>query len=355
MGLFLAGVTDVRILEAGAFRRERVGESVPPDFRRLLARMGLLEEFLREGHSPCLGSRAAWGQDALGYNDFIVDPQGPGWHLDRSRFERFLAREVERRGIGIARDTRCREVFRTDAGGFLLKLEAAGGQQSITADFVVDAGGLQAPIASRLGARRRVDDQMIVAAVFVDLSADANPFDGTTLLEAAQEGWWYTARLPAGRAVIAFSCDAETLRARRLDQRAGWKAAVDSTRHVAPLLEGATWRHERPIRLLAASSLLEPCAGEAWLAVGDAASSFDPLSAQGLHKAFSQGLAAADALAGCLRGDASALAPYRRLVEGSYAQYWQQRSYFYGLEQRWPTSPFWRRRQAAGRSQKPPS
>lgn len=350
LGLARHGLTDVRIVEAGDGRRERVGESVPPDFRRLLSTAGLLDAFLREDHAPCLGSRAAWGQATLGYNDFIVDPHGPGWHLDRARFETFLSAQVEQRGIRIDRATRCRDLRRRDEGGFALQLERNDGASVLQADIVVDAGGLQALLAHRLGARRRVDDQMIVSAVFVDLAARAEQaprFDAFTLLEAVPEGWWYAARLPDDRAIVAISSDADALRARQLDQAEGWRRALLQTQHLAPLLHDAQWRHARPIRLLAASSELEPCAGRDWLAVGDAASSFDPISAQGLHKAFAQGLAAADAIVGADRGDVGALPAYARLVRDSYARYWQQRQYFYAQETRWPDAPFWQRRQQA--------
>lgn len=347
LGLARLGVTDVLVIEAGEYRRERVGESVPPDFRRLLAQAGILDAFLREEHAPCLGSRAAWGQETLGYNDFIVDPHGPGWHLDRSRFERFLAGEVERRGIVIERATRCRDLRRLDAGGFELTLERDTVTWRLHADLLVDATGIQAMVAHRLGARRRIDDQMIVSAVFVDLADAGRQADALTLLEAVPDGWWYAARLPEGRAIAAISCDAETLRAERLDQPEGWRRAAARTRHLAPLLSDAQWRHERPIRLLAASSLLAPCAGRDWLAVGDAASSFDPISAQGLHKAMTQGLAAADALHRAHDGDDVAILRYARQVHDAYVDYWRQRRYFYAMEQRWPASPFWRRRQVA--------
>lgn len=346
LGLQRAGIERVLVLEATTYQRERVGESVPPDFRRLLLKLDLLEPFLRSGHSPCQGSRAAWGQDTLGYNDFIVDPHGPGWHLDRSQFERWLAGVLVDRHISLCAGSRFREIGRTEHG-FELRVERSGSMHSVHAEFVVDAGGIQALLATRLGARRRLDDQMVVAAAFVELDPNAQPFDGMTLLEAVPEGWWYAARLPGGRAIVAFSGDAETIRAGRLDQISGWRQAAAATRHIAPLLAGAVWRHERPIRLLAASSLLEPCVGEGWLAVGDAASSFDPISAQGLHKAFVQGLAASAAISMALHGDASALMQYGLQVNAGYAQYWQQRRYFYALEQRWPTSSFWQRRQAA--------
>lgn len=67
-------------MESGAYESDRIGESIPPDTRRLFARLGLLEAFEREGHEPCHGSCSSWGEDVLGYNDFTVNPHGTGYH-----------------------------------------------------------------------------------------------------------------------------------------------------------------------------------------------------------------------------------------------------------------------------------
>ena len=91
--------------------------------------------------------------------------------------------------------------------------------------------------------------------------------------------------------------------------------------------------------------LLDAVAGDRWLAVGDAAAAYDPISAQGIHKALSDGLQAAEAIAAVLEGDTQQLDEYRSSVAARFDNYLSVRNYFYGQEQRWPNSPFWRRRQ----------
>jgi 2-polyprenyl-6-methoxyphenol hydroxylase-like FAD-dependent oxidoreductase len=84
--------------------------------------------------------------------------------------------------------------------------------------------------------------------------------------------------------------------------------------------------------------------GAGWLAVGDAACSFDPLSSHGVTWALESGLAAARALDASFRGDRRALDDYADRVEAAFHNYLQARADFYGRERRWPDSPFWRRR-----------
>ena len=94
------------------------------------------------------------------------------------------------------------------------------------------------------------------------------------------------------------------------------------------------------------SFLLDRVCGARWLAVGDAASCFDPLSAQGIYKALADGIAAAHAIAAALATGSDLDASYQHAVQSRFTEYLANRNYFYGLERRWPDSPFWQRRHA---------
>lgn len=102
-----------------------------------------------------------------------------------------------------------------------------------------------------------------------------------------------------------------------------------------------------PVRARSTESrYLEPASGAGWLAVGDAASIFDPLSSQGIVKALRSGVYAGYAIADrLLRGDDSGLTRYRRFVQVEFESYASLRADYYRAERRWPDSAFWRRRQ----------
>jgi hypothetical protein len=94
----------------------------------------------------------------------------------------------------------------------------------------------------------------------------------------------------------------------------------------------------RPRLALARSHLLHPVAGPRWLAIGDAASSFDPLSSQGIAKALRAGLRAADVIR-TGRDEA-----YGQQIAAEFERYLETREHFYRIEARWPQHPFWNRR-----------
>jgi flavin-dependent dehydrogenase len=99
------------------------------------------------------------------------------------------------------------------------------------------------------------------------------------------------------------------------------------------------------LRSVAANSYMIDCiAGNNWLAVGDAAIAFDPLSSQGTYHALKSGLLAARAIENCLVGDQTALGEYAREIQKRFGQYLSMRAVHYGQEQRWSSSAFWQRR-----------
>ena len=348
IGLARAGVREVLVAEAGRYEDERVGESVPPRFLPLLDELGVREDFLSEGHDPCHGSCSSWGDPHLGYNDFLFDPHGQGWHLDRRRFDAFLARKAAEAGARIALGTRFRGARDDGGDGFRVELAAEGRRPvEVGARFVVDATGMRALFARGRGARRRFLDRLLCVYGFFELGASEG-VDALTLLEAVEPGWWYLARLPGGRLAVAAASDPEIVRAAGWHRLEGWLGALAATRHLAPRLAGCRYL-EGSLRFAPAPTFrLDRVAGDRWLAAGDAASAFDPISSQGIHKAISNGLAAAPAITARLAGDRGALDEYAAGVAARYTAFAENRDYFYGLEDRWPEAPFWRARRASG-------
>lgn len=85
-------------------------------------------------------------------------------------------------------------------------------------------------------------------------------------------------------------------------------------------------------------------AGAGWVAVGDAAAMWDPLSSSGILKGLRTGRAAALALCAALGGNSGALEDYARQQAEEFSRYLSARQAHYTLEQRWAGEDFWRRR-----------
>jgi flavin-dependent dehydrogenase len=327
----------VVVVERDRSPRERAGESLSSAARRALESLGVWNAFLADGHVPAAGMRSLWGGSEAREAHFIRHPDGPGWHLDRRRFDARLRSEA------VAAGARVLEGEAPEAGtydGRLWRVRTSSGTR-LDARVAVDAGGRAAPLARLAGARRVVLDRLLAIAAF--LPADPHgAFDRFTLVEAVAEGWWYSAPLPDGRRIVSFFTDSDVAPRmcgapafRRLLGRAPATAA-----RVRRLPSGTA-----PFVTSAGTSRLTAVAGGAWLAVGDAAAAFDPLSSQGVETALSSALRAADAVARHLAGDPDALPAYPSHVRETWRRYLYERARVYEQETRWPDAPFWKRRQ----------
>ncbi|MBI5257911.1 MAG: tryptophan 7-halogenase [Burkholderiales bacterium] len=340
-----AGIGSVQLLEAGDGQRPRFAESLPPDTGLVLAELGLREAFAALRCDPCVGSASSWGAEALGYNDFLFNPHGPGWHIERRRFDAFLREQAVAQGARLRMGCAFESV-QAGAGGLHLQLRSPGRRAEVLhARFVIDATGQAARVARALGAQRLVHDRLVCLAALLPLAPD-NHLGQRSLLEAVDHGWWYAARIAPDEALVVVATDPDLLRARGLQAPDAWHRQLLQTRHIAAAIGRPAPAPARLTVRQARSARLDRCGGPRWLAVGDAASAFDPLSSQGVHKALVDGLRAAGHAYRSLAGAGErALAEHAQALEDRFADFLRIRAHFYAQEPRWPDAPFWQRRQ----------
>jgi flavin-dependent dehydrogenase len=341
--LNLAPTRRVILVERRVNALPRIGEVLPPAARRLLVDMGLLDGFLAEGHTPSYGNRMVWGANTPVVTDFIRDPDGHGWHLDRARFDTWLRLVAVARGATLIAPARLSAIWRGD-GSLHVQLATDNGKTDMSAAFAIDAGGRAAPLARRLGAERLATDRLVCGWVHGRASPPGRAV-GLTTVEAVAEGWWYTAPLPGERRVLAFLTDADLPAARIAHQGTMLAKLAADTHEIGAILAECEFAPDQGGFTAAHSSRLESCIGDGWIAAGDASMTFDPLSSQGLLHALFTGLAAAEAADSYLSGDTAAPTRYHQVMHGIQHAYRQRLAFSYSSEARWPTAPFWQRRQ----------
>jgi flavin-dependent dehydrogenase len=337
----------VAVIERSRDDRPRVGETLPPSARPLLARLGLWREFLAAGHLPSPSVLSAWGDDTPYENHAILNPHGMGWHLDRERFDRMLLDAARRAGATAWCGARLHTCERLPDGRWELAFTGDRGDPAalhrVRATAVIDATGRAATFARRQHARRINADRLIGLVMFGDRRETAGDDNcgHSTLVEACADGWWYSAVLPDRRLIAVHMTDADLVRSR--DGRAFWQAQL----RLAPLTRGR-WAGRTvpgPPRIVSANtSRLDRTGGSRWLAAGDAVAAVDPLSSQGLVNALRTGVRAGEAADRRLAGDAAAIGEYRIEIERVLREYGRLRAVYYGRERRWRQSLFWRRR-----------
>ena len=322
----------VMLIGDSRVRRSWAGEALPPGagdlVRSLFGEEALDSAVHREAH----GSQGAWGSDELVLTDFIANPLGDGWHLDRGAFDAGLTEIVERRGVEVvrARATNPEPI----ADGW--SLDAA--DRSITGAWLVDASGRGGPLVPGAQSRRtRFDKQMALIAV-----AHAKPSAlAYTTIEAVSDGWWYSTPLPNGRAVVALMIDRD--QAPPASERAiWWRVRLDQTRHIGGLVEldDRVAINAYP----AETSCRKQLNGHNWAAVGDSAITWDPLSSQGTITGILMGSRLGTAIADAADGDSGGISEWERDYRMLLEEHLSLRQHYWEQEQRWPESKFWSRR-----------
>jgi flavin-dependent dehydrogenase len=323
----------VALMEEDDYKSFRVGETLPPMIRPKLAELGVWERFLACKPLESYGIQTVWETPIPRRQEFIRNPYGCGWHIDRARFDSMLAAAAAEAGAELVASARVGPCRRGSEDQWLLECTRNGTNLTLGGRMLVDATGRRALLAGRFGAQPQAADRLIGAVTL----SNHRETEQWTLIEAIEEGWWYSAPLPGGRMVFSFMTDAD------LWKEATWQNLLKS----APLTLQRASSNELPppLKIVSAASLIRrPVTGPGWLAVGDAAVAFDPLSGQGVLKSMDTSSRGASAIARYLDGDAASLAEYEGWIKDTYEAYLATRSQFYRSVERWPASRFWKRR-----------
>ncbi|HUP61865.1 MAG TPA: hypothetical protein VNA69_15770 [Thermoanaerobaculia bacterium] len=308
------------VIERSSYDAWRIGETLSPGVLPLLTYLGAEGVLTDQEQRRAYATSAAWGSADVVSRDFLFTGGGDAWHLDRARFDASLAQLV------------------TERGGTLLTNTTW--PLDLPSRFVIDASGRHAAYARTRGARASIDDHLTGLVALFEGGEDSGT---ATLVEAVEDGWWYSARLPANRTVVAFMTDADVVRAAHLHDPAAWLERLDEAPRTRSRIAQATLTHG-PVVCPAHSQILDPVIGDDWIAAGEAAAAFDPLSSMGIGYAIASGIQAARIAAAALAGNTEHARLYAADVRRHYDAYLSRREAYYTIEQRWPGSPFWARR-----------
>jgi flavin-dependent dehydrogenase len=338
----------VAVIERSAYTTFRIGECLTPGATELLQYLGAAGVLARTESLASQAVAAAWGSSRTHFQDFIFTGRGPGWHVDRRRFDGALARLVEDSGGHLSLDATVEDARRNTEGKWRLQIRQGDGRQrtSLTAKYLIDSTGKQAVIARHLGARIIPKDHLVGISGLYEFHR-AVEGARTTLVEAVPSGWWYTAGLPGApkvpQMIAVFMTDADIARRCRCREAAQWKRNLARTEHTRLRLNGG--KFIGPLRLHAAhSGILNPVSGPGWIAAGDAAVSFDPLASMGIGYALLSGIEAGRVAHNVLTGSGKLASAYAESVDRHFRCYLELRAVFYQQEQRWHKQPFWHRR-----------
>ena len=343
----------------------KLGESLPP------ASIGMVKHFLGEpegledqslGLFKTAGNISLWATEQENITDFFFTSSGYGLCVERLAFDEALRSRAVAAGANLLKGVRFQSCERVTNHSFnwRLNLTSQAQSQQYHARYLVDCSGRRAVVAKMLGVPTvENNDQLFAYAQWFSLCSKDD--DRYTRIEASPQGWWYTNRLPYTvgdecKRVVVFHTDKDLPVARMAACREGFKQLLNASLETGILLHTKGYQPSGAIRGAPANSQrLQEFCGDAWMAVGDAAQAYDPLSSQGIDKALRTASHAGHmihyALTDCSEGSGELgiqnayIDQYNQQQQQLWQTYLSQRNYYYGIQTRWSDQPFWQRRQ----------
>ncbi|WP_130931268.1 tryptophan 7-halogenase, partial [Pseudomonas sp. Sample_24] len=340
-------MTMIVVLGAGpagtavALGLRRLGHAVTlvSEWRRFAALEGVsvrvLDALRGAGLHQALANAALPSQRQVNWNG-RQHAQNIEFLLDRPSFDRGLREDLRTAGVSLI-EGRVMGV-QTSPFGHCIQIE---GQEALSADFLVDARGRQAPA---LGKGMRGPETVSLLNRW-----QGSPGKTASAVESLADGWAWMARRADGQCYWQWTVDVTSAelpgKAMLLEYcRQRRRASAVARAFFADQVEVDLQLHAR-----SSTAILSPqVCGENWIRVGDAAMAVDPLSGNGIFQSLSSALQAPAVINTLLhKPERAALAKrfHQQRVEQLFLRFARIGRDFYADEQRWSDQPFWQARQ----------
>lgn len=315
-------------------RHVRKGEMLSPQALPVLQKLGCFEVFQKEQHAECPGIISAWGGEESFETDFINNPYGSGWFIDRVEFESMLEAKFtsfEGKFIHVAQ----RAIPEQNADG---SWKVLVDDKSYTSRFLVFAtgrGNLPGLSVGKISIDRQVGLLRIGQHV-----GDMKDTDLRLVVETCPEGWWYQAFYPGGQIVQALMTDPHLLPDSDVPRNDWFIRVARQLSYIDLQRKDCQFGNQlRPVP--AGTYIRKQLAGHNWLVVGAAAMGLDPLSGLGITYALSGGLEAARAILLLTQGNGRGITQYVNQQLEQFDRFVHSRTMSYSREQRWPEAAYW--------------
>lgn len=317
---------------ANNLRRGSDIDVICPDVKEELQLLGMANDAIHLLGPACHAISASWGAPTPIIHSFFGHSYGDSLIVERKSFDKTLTQLAITAGAELLDGTFGDAVY--DGTLWHVMCRHAGRMHAFTSRVLVDASGRSAVLARALGIVPKRYDRLIGISAVVPLSSPS-----ILQVIAAPEGWWYAIPSSADETLACLITDADIARDLHAVRIAEW---VRLARHALP-------EHPRAwpaaLRVRDCHTAMLPHMGEDWVAVGDAAASYDPLSGIGVLHALRSARYAAKAITQLLSGDSRALRLYARQERQAFATYVYHRRNQYGIARRFSSHLFWQRRE----------
>lgn len=318
-----------------------LGETLPPSALPLLKSLGLLPLFEENALAKTTGYHSAWGSShVVDHNFYFNRPFQYGLKLNKEQLLLALEALQKEQVYPFKRLSGINE----EVDGMSVTLDDG---TKIAAKFLVDATGRKRVVGKALGIAEKEHDQLMAFSAHLPRIRLPRLPHGV-FVESFESGWGIVSELSEQTSVMTlYTTKSHEAKAGFMKYDC-WPELLGDTQYLKSFLSPA-----EDIKVMggnANTTRLASCAGKSWLAIGDAAMAFDPLSSHGITSGIYTASQAAEALKNSLEsGNSEALDVYAERLEKIFGGYLEQKNQLYQQEKRWELSSFWQEMCAFGR------
>ncbi|HEX7331765.1 MAG TPA: FAD-dependent monooxygenase [Pyrinomonadaceae bacterium] len=315
-----------------------LGETLPPSALPLLQSLGLLDLFESNSLHRTRGYHSAWGSPAIiDHNFFFHSPFQYGLKIDKQALEQAMEGLTAENILRFEKLT----AIRLDEQGVTVELQNDQERIVLRGRCLVEATGRNRSLLKLLGVASEEYDQLTAYSCHQPRREHPKITHGV-FVESFEHGWGIVSRLSDEVQVMSLFSRLRVGIQKELKDYSCWPELLSGTAHLRDFLSTGTG-----IRVVggdAGSSRAAQLAGKCWLATGDAAIAFDPLSSHGITNAVYTARRAVEAIALHLADpDEKHFREYGESLSAIFATYLGTRYELYQRERRWPGASFWTR------------
>jgi len=339
----------VAVIEKHHSHRSKMGECIQASVLGMLEKLGLKEQFKHDQHFQLQGYKVHWDAQGLYERNLLASTAGTGWLLNREKFDAMLVNAAEQVGVDIYWQTKVAALHEVghQASGYqntwLLDIVGHDNSWQLDVPFVVDATGRSRIITKQLNGVTQKSDNLVACFCRVEHNQCDMLKNQQAVIQSSEHGWWYLAPYCEQYASLCYFTDPDLALPKSTDQL--WDLALQQDQ-LKPYLTGCSVANQHDFKVVPAySSQLTQCVAHNWVAVGDAACSYDPLSSYGITSAMGSAFYAGKAIVKTFNDQPEFLEVYQSLMHKNYKSYLTTRHSEYQKVTQF-NSTFWQRRQA---------
>lgn len=335
---------DVVVCERNVSFGRKTGDCLSAESANFLRRLSMGHALT--GHTLTPGISVAWGDERITDRNYLFEPFGEGYLLDRSLFDAALSKKCIDFGTNWLAGVTFLAAKYSNRLWLVTFKDQSGTKFTLVARSVIDAGGRASRFSLRSGGMKQEISQLVAIAGQFDYSFDKKR--GWSSIESVNDGWWYFSQLPNQACQAIKFTDISSLQRSKRDRESGVdfkKRFIEQVADIKSLrrmnLSGKSLKNlsvcdASSTRVIVPSDKLTN-----WLPIGDAAMCFDPITTNGLSFAISSAYYGANAVLDMLKGETGANEAYMFTIHKHFEETIEATRNVYQREQRWPESRFW--------------